>query len=192
VVEIAADLDATPTHGSSVLTGRPAAVDALEARNLDTFEHGPYLAEALTTARRRLLITSPWVRNAVVTKELMDNLWALARRDVTIHVGYGISPTAEGCDLSALGRLERLHENFANVVVGCLGDTHAKILIWDDFQIVTSFNWLSFRGDQDRTYRQEVGVLLKNNRTEIDAFYAEQRAAIEKVADKTAPHGATS
>jgi phosphatidylserine/phosphatidylglycerophosphate/cardiolipin synthase-like enzyme len=161
-------------------------VDALEVRNLDTFEHGPYLTEALTTARRRLLITSPWVRNAVVNKELMDQVWALARRDVTVHVGYRISPDADGCDAGALGRLAKLHERFGNVVVGRLGDTHAKVLIWDDSQIVTGFNWLSFRGDQDRTYRQEVGVLLKNNRSDVDAFYAEQRAAIEKVAGKSA------
>jgi hypothetical protein len=43
-----------------------------------------------------------------------------------------------------------------------LGDTHAKILIKDsDFYAVTSFNWLSFKGDPNRTFRDEQGVLLQ-------------------------------
>lgn len=173
-----------PASGLDPLTGRPAGVEALVARNLDTFEHRPYLTEALTTARKRLLITSPWVKSGVVNKELMDLLWALARRRVSIHIGYGITPEADGCDHSALERLDKLHDRFENVTVGCLGDTHSKILIWDDNQIITSFNWLSFRGDQDRTYRQETGVLLKNNPGGVNPFYAEQCAAIERVARK--------
>jgi hypothetical protein len=63
-------------------------------------------------------------------------------------------------------------------------------LIWDDSQIVTSFNRLSFRGDRDRTCRLEVGVLLENDRSCDDAFHAEQRDAIEKVAG-TAAHDQT-
>jgi hypothetical protein len=176
--------EAEASQSRNPLTGRAAAIDAIVARNIDTFEHRPYLVEALTTSRRRLLITSPWVRNAVVNKEMLDHLWSLARRGVQIHIGYGITPDAKDCDPAALDRLAKLHDRFENVIVGCLGDTHAKILIWDDAQIITSFNWLSFRGDQDRTYRQETGVLLKNNRTGIEPFYQEQRAAIEKVARK--------
>ena len=41
---------------------------------------------------------------------------------------------------------------------------------------------VAFRGDQDRTYRQETGVLLKNNRAGVNALYDEQRKAIERVA----------
>ncbi|MGE0304264.1 MAG: hypothetical protein AB7N61_14810 [Acidimicrobiia bacterium] len=181
VVAVTPEGTATP-KGQDPLTGRPASVAVLEARNLDTFEHRPFLTEALATARRRLLITSPWVRNAVVNKDFMDQLWALARRGVQVHVGYGIRDDADGCDASALERLSKLHDRFKNVTVGCLGDTHAKILIWDDHQIVTSFNWLSFRGDENRTYRQETGFLLKNNPAVVDPLYSEQRAAIEKVA----------
>ena len=40
-----------------------------------------------------------------------------------------------------------------------LGDTHAKILIKDDdWLVITSFNWLSFRGDPKRTFREEWGT----------------------------------
>lgn len=42
-----------------------------------------------------------------------------------------------------------------------LANTHAKILIFDDQCITTSFNWLSFRGDPNRTYRMEEGTLVQ-------------------------------
>lgn len=186
IVEVSAEAQAQ-VKGKDPLTGRPASVDALEARNLDTFEHPPFLEEAMTTARKRLLITSPWVKNGVVNKAFAERLERLARKRVQIHIGYGITPGAGDCHPEALARLQKLHERYDNVTVGCLGDTHSKILIWDDNQIVTSFNWLSFRGDQDRTYRQETGILLKNNHAGINALHAEQRAAIEMVAPKAAP-----
>ena len=40
-----------------------------------------------------------------------------------------------------------------------LGDTHAKVLIKDtDWFVTTSFNWLSFKGDPRRTFREEWGT----------------------------------
>jgi hypothetical protein len=165
---------------------RPPALDAAQIRNIDTFEHPNYLKEACRSARRRLLVTSAWVRNAVVNKTFMDSLYVLARRGVTIHIGYGITMDADGCDEAAIDRLNKLAGRHPNVVVGCLGFTHAKLLIWDDTQITTSFNWLSFRGDQDRTYRQELGILVKNHDAEVDALYERQKKLIETTAGKEA------
>jgi phosphatidylserine/phosphatidylglycerophosphate/cardiolipin synthase-like enzyme len=52
-----------------------------------------------------------------------------------------------------------------------LGNTHAKVLISDDrYIIVTSFNWLSFRGDPKRTFRDERGTLVSR------AEYVEQQS----------------
>jgi hypothetical protein len=42
-----------------------------------------------------------------------------------------------------------------------LPNTHAKILIYDDVYITSSFNWLSFKGDPSRTYRMEEGTLIE-------------------------------
>jgi hypothetical protein len=43
-----------------------------------------------------------------------------------------------------------------------LGDTHAKVLVSDrKYAIVTSFNWLSFRGDPNRTFRDEQGTMVR-------------------------------
>lgn len=35
------------------------------------------------------------------------------------------------------------------------------ILIFDDNWVTTSFNWLSFKGDPNRTYRMEEGTLVQ-------------------------------
>jgi hypothetical protein len=56
---------------------------------------------------------------------------------------------------------------------------HAKILIHDETWISTSFNWLSFRGDSDRTYRMEEGTLV-NISARVDKEYERYRALIEE------------
>jgi hypothetical protein len=43
------------------------------------------------------------------------------------------------------------------------GDTHAKVLIKDsDFSVVSSFNWLSFKGDPSRTFRDEQDLKVQD------------------------------
>ena len=51
-----------------------------------------------------------------------------------------------------------------------LQNTHAKILIFDGLWITTSFNWLSFKGDPNRTYRMEEGTLVQIQ-SEVDKAY---------------------
>jgi len=163
--------------------GRPTAIEGMDVRHIDTFEHPTFLAQALNDARRRLLITSPWVKRAVVRREFLDKLYSAAKRGVQIHIGYGIDYGAKDCDADAVEKLKKLSNQFENVFVACLGSTHAKLLIWDNSEIVTSFNWLSYRGDQDRTYRQEHGLLLRNQGSLTDAHWSEQKEWIERVAD---------
>ena len=163
-------------------TGRPSAIENMEVRHIDTFEHPTFLMQAITESKKRLLITSPWVKRAVVRREFMDRLYQAAKRGVQIHIGYGIDYEADGCDAEAIEKLVKLANQFKNVHVACLGSTHAKILIWDNNEITTSFNWLSFRGDSDRTYRQEHGVLLRNQGNVTEKNWTEQKEWIERTA----------
>lgn len=40
-----------------------------------------------------------------------------------------------------------------------LGNTHEKVLLVDGkYVVITSFNWLSFKGDPNRGFRQETGL----------------------------------
>ncbi len=161
-------------------------LDGIDIRFIDTFEHRPYMDKAISEATGRLLITSPWVRDGVVRRDLMDALYDAAKRGVLIHIGYGITADAENCDNSAIDKLNRFSEKFNNVVVTCLGSTHAKILIWDDNSISGSFNWLSFRGDAHRTYRQEHSILVMNHVSETSKLWQEQKEWIERSSGKIA------
>ena len=142
--------------------------------------------QAIAEAKKRLLITSPWVKSSVVQGDLMVALESAAKRGVTIHIGYGITPDAEDCHPWAIDKLNKLASKYKNVVVTCLGSTHAKILIWDDNSISGSFNWLSFRGDDDRTYRQEHSVLVLNQAQITGDLWKEQMEWIERSAGKSA------
>lgn len=171
-----------------VLTREPSAIHVKgrenEIRNIDTFEHSDLLHEALDQAVKRLLVVSPWVRGAVVNRTFIDQLRSAARRKVRIHIGYGIDSYADGSHADAINRLHLVANEFQNVTVACLGNTHAKTLIWDDNFVSTSFNWLSFRGDKDRTYRQETGLLIRGKNGATDQQWKSDSAAIESAAAK--------
>lgn len=139
---------------------------------LDTFDHPDLLQRALRRAATRLLIISPWITPTVVDHEFLQALEALCREGLPIHIGYGIAAEDpnEPDDNSAIRRLGELDDRFDNFTLRRLGDTHAKVLIWDRSWVSTSFNWLSFRGDRSRAYRQEEGVLIRSP-DQVDAQY---------------------
>ncbi len=74
-------------------------------------------------------------------------------------------------DRKAEDALEQLAAAYPNLTFKRLGDTHAKILVVDDrFVIVTSFNWLSYKGDPNLPFRDERGTLV-TVKSEIDRIY---------------------
>lgn len=149
-------------------------------RSIGVFEHPLLLRQATAQARNRLLIISPWVRNAVVDTNFIGNLERRLRSGCTVHLAHGYGPDDSGSDPGALDRLERLRKRFPErFVLARLANTHAKILIFDDRWITTSFNWLSFRGDQDRTYRMEEGTLVEMPKL-VDAEYEKYVNLVEE------------
>ncbi|MDT0166579.1 hypothetical protein Q9R32_13535 [Actinotalea sp. AC32] len=130
-------------------------------RSVSVFEHPDLLAEALATATTRLLIISPWVRRAVVNTDFLAKVEARLRRGVEVTIAHGYGDDDSGSDSDALQKLQNLASRFpAKFTFARLKNTHAKILIFDEHWVSTSFNWLSFRGDPDRTYRMEEGTLV--------------------------------
>lgn len=129
-------------------------------RPVSVFEHPNLLAEALRSAAHRVLIISPWVRRAVVGTDFLSALEQLLRRNVRVTIAHGYGPDDRGSDPDALTRLTSLATRYGNFGFVRLANTHAKVLIFDDRWISTSFNWLSFKGDPDRTYRMEEGTLV--------------------------------
>ena len=129
-------------------------------RWLGVYEHPFWLDDALTNSRLRLLIISPWIRQAVVNDQWVKRIEKLSRTvDVTIFWGLGDN---EGTDQVSLGALYATANRSKRLGIVRVDDTHAKVLVSDAYYIKTSFNWLSFRGDPSRKYRQEEGDLVQD------------------------------
>ncbi|MET4639589.1 phospholipase D-like domain-containing protein [Mycetocola sp. 2940] len=144
-------------------SGKSPPGTELVVRSLDMYEHRLVLQEALATANRRLLLVSPWVKSAVVDTQFLASLEGALRRGVQVHIVHGYGPDDRGSDERALRQLQSMQARFSEGFrLVRHPNTHAKVLIFDDVWIATSFNWLSFRGDAERTYRMEEGVLVRS------------------------------
>lgn len=138
----------------------PSVAD-LAVRSVGVFEHPELLAEALDTAQKRLIIISPWIRSAVVNTDFVSKLERRLRAGVHVTIAHGYGDDDSGSDDYALKRLGNLASRYRDrFVLARLRNTHAKILVFDNQWVSTSFNWLSFRGDPERTYRMEEGTLV--------------------------------
>lgn len=136
-------------------------------RYLSVLDHPPLLADAIKSAKQRILIISPWISPAVVNGGFIRNLESTLRRGVRVLLGYGISGGDEHTkpveQNSGLKQLINLSSKYSNLVLKRLGNTHAKVLIKDaEFAALTSFNWLSFKGDPNRAFRDEQGVMIND------------------------------
>lgn len=160
---------------------REASEEALRARSfrhLMVQDHPPLLDEALTKARSRVLIVSPWIAACVVDGEFLRKIAVLCRSGVRVYVGYGIGKE-EGRrrrkgDADAEAELVRLGQAIDALTVKRFGNTHAKLLGYDrEWFVVSSFNWLSFKGARDRGYRDEQGMLIRDSAAVEERFVAE-------------------
>lgn len=138
---------------------------------IHTYQIREYLLKALTEAKNRLMIVSPWIKANVVDKEFLSTLEATLKRKVKVHIIYGIKGSNSQNDDKSIKQLENLKANYKNIQFEKTENSHRKQIICDDkFAIVTSFNFLSFRADPNLTYRDELGVILRNKQTIEDLF----------------------
>lgn len=161
------------TDTASKLSEAEAALAELPVRPLEVYEHAPLLHEALQHASERLLIVSPWIRAGVVNADFLNSLEEALKRGVNVLLGYGsgVDEMEKPWDQVARNKLEALSFTYPGFRMTFLGDTHAKVLIMDrDFVVVTSFNWLSFKGDPLKPFRDERGMLVRIRQTIDDLF----------------------
>ena len=135
-------------------------LDRTAIRWLSMADHPAWLDDSMTAPKSRLLIISPWITRSVVNRQFVGRLEQLARStDITIFWGFGDNEKTDQNSLQMLHDAARRSHRLAVVRVT---DTHAKILVSDSYYVKTSFNWLSFRGDSGRKFRQEEGDLVKD------------------------------
>lgn len=160
-----------------------AKLDSLLAmtpmRWLEMYEHRPILEQAIQDSQERLMIISPWIRASSVNKRFLKQFENLLKRGVQVFIGYGLGEKDDKkypSDIQAEKNLQKLANQYkTNFILKRLGDTHAKILISDaKFAVTTSFNWLSFKGDRDRTFRDERGTFVSDAK-KIDELFDSYR-----------------
>lgn len=151
-----------------------AQLKAMTQRPLRCHEHPRMLTTALTKTQRRLLIVSPWVNHYVVNEMFVRSLEALLRNGVEVSIGYGLADEGDvkpvdkakqklAITPQASKEFDGLRARFDNLSVKFIGNTHRKQLVSDDkFAIITSFNWLSFKGDPRQKARDELGFLISD------------------------------
>jgi hypothetical protein len=153
-------------------------LNAAAIRWLGVYEHPAWLDDALTNSRRRLLISSPQIRTTVATRQWIRALEKLSRTaDVTIVWGPDHDDSSDRDAVDALHAAARRSNRLAVVRVA---HTPARLLASDSFYITTTFNWLSFRGEPSRTYRQDDGELVQDEHLTdrvYDTHLTEARAA---------------
>ena len=130
-------------------------------RFLAVHEHRPLLLESLENATNQVVIISPWIKVSGLNKEVERLIEKAMKRGVEVVIGYGISKDNKDSDQRIIDNLSKLSKKTykGSLKIVPLNNTHEKILIKDmDFVVVTSFNWLSFRGNPDWEFRQERGT----------------------------------
>lgn len=140
-------------------------------RILSTYDHRPLLLDALETAQNNVVIISPWIKAGGLNNEILGKIERALQRRTQVIIGYGISEKEDNnkwilsklSDIQKKGYGKRLH-------MVRLSNTHEKVLIKDnEYMVITSFNWLSFKGDPNRGFRQETG------------YYTESKEAIKQM-----------
>jgi hypothetical protein len=167
--DIETDNDARK-HAEQELNDARAELRKLPVRTVPTYEHPRLMDLALRSSQHRLLLVSPWVKDAIVDQAFLRLLRGRLQAGTDVHIGYGYSddPAAD-IDRRARDGLRTMAADYPNLRFSHLGGgTHAKVLISDTaFLVITSFNWMSFRGDPTRTFRDERGVVI-STQSEID------------------------
>lgn len=152
---------------------------------LSTYDHRPLLFEAISKATKQLIIVSPWVRKDAADYEFRKCIESALKRNVKVIICYGI---ADGKDKDSEYAVKLLRDIQGKGIFGKnlnivkLGNTHEKVLICDNkFMVTTSFNWLSFKGDPKRGFRQETGIYLENKQCIRDMFINLEERINERV-----------
>ncbi len=158
---------------SSAAAPKPGIPEVETMQTLLCHEHPPFLKKALLSAKRRLVIVSPWIRDSVIDWPFIASLEALLKSGVEVYIGYGIekadgngkrNAAKDKPDITPRAEtdLRQLADRYKNFHFVHVGNTHRKSLVCDDqFAVVTSFNWLSYKGDSQGSPRDERGIVFR-------------------------------
>lgn len=136
-------------------------------RFIETYEHRSILISALKKSKKMVVILSPWIRFSGFDTELQNEIINSLKRGVRVIIGYGITEKDDS-DPRAIEKINNMKKQKygKKLVIKKLGNTHEKVLLVDgEYVVITSFNWLSFKGNPNWGFRQESGLYTENKET---------------------------
>lgn len=145
-----------------------------------------YRREAISFAKERLLIISPWMKVGVVNDEFIQHLERAILRGVVVDVAVGIGDDLSDSHTSSISRMVALADKYPGKMNLHKWRSHEKVLLADQSFIEGTFNWLSFQGVSDRHYRRERGTLTVD-REIANEIYSELIEAIRQERDPAWP-----
>ncbi len=129
-------------------------------------EHRQLLYDALRGAQTRILVLSDQLSTRVIDRRFVDELQHCLERGVEVLLTYR-RPDADARGI--LDDASRRYSTFRHALASGVSEgveSHAKVLVCDDWAIITSFNFLSFSGDYEGSerfrMRTELGVLFQD------------------------------
>jgi phosphatidylserine/phosphatidylglycerophosphate/cardiolipin synthase-like enzyme len=134
------------------------------AEFLDTTAISYHLERLLKTAKRRIVLISPYLKLRPRVRELIEDA---ARQGVQVQIVYG---KKEQCD-----EVERL-KAITGVSVTFCKNVHAKCYLNEDFGMVTSLNLYDF----SQANNQEMGIVF-TKLTEPDLYHSVSQEALRIV-----------
>ena len=149
-------------------------------RLLKTEEHRAILLKAISQAHSELTLVSAWITSRAFDHEVRRGIVNALKRGATVRIAWGMpidkrrqSEGDRNRDVG-VGIIRDLKKMIPRSLQSAFKDemagTHEKFIICDDrFCAAGSLNWLSYRGDLDEGYRDEVS-LYSERRTIIDMY----------------------
>lgn len=158
--------------------------------------------DTLRSARKRVLVVSPWINDQAVDQELIALFDKLASRRVITLLGWGIARQLQNEKTlppnTLLSKLQSIHtpEGLPAVIVFWLGNQHSKDVIVDhDIHLCGSHNWLSYRGDYlprgESAYRVTIPDQIMRAEKIVEGLFVD-RATIQFEAETRADFDANS
>ena len=78
---------------------------------------------------------------------------------------------------------ENILDIYRGIPLWTPGTNNGKVLIWDDNCIISSFNFLSFKGSRDMTYRNETGIFFQHDVQFVDETWEKMLSYIMEKAE---------
>lgn len=146
---------------------------AVSVRSINTEDHRPLLFDALQNAKSEVIVISPWMNTQSVNIDLCRAIRQATDRDVRVRIGFGFRShrpqEQQRNDANVRAVLDLLRNEMRggkveSLEIVDLEAIHHKVLFCDRrFCVIGSFNWLSYRGDLDSGFRQEVGCVVEGD-----------------------------